>query len=108
MQLTLRDDLPFVTVLVAYRSAEIEVVDVLVDTGSASTILAADAVAAIGIVPEKMTSCVCFVVSAEQRSCLRGALIMFRSDRAGWRHSPLKWAEWTTDSRSTGSSAWTS
>lgn len=52
MQLTLKDDLPFLTVKVAYRGAEIEVPHVLVDTGSARTILAADVVAQIGIVPE--------------------------------------------------------
>jgi hypothetical protein len=52
MQLTLKDDLPFATVKVAYRGAEIEIADVLVDTGSASTMLAADTVSQIGIVPE--------------------------------------------------------
>jgi predicted aspartyl protease len=52
MRLTLRDDLPFVQVAVLYRGAEIEISDVLVDTGSATTILAADQVARIGIVPE--------------------------------------------------------
>ena len=52
MQLTLRDDLPFLSVTVAYQGAEIEIPDVLVDTGSATTILAADQVARIGIVPE--------------------------------------------------------
>jgi len=40
MQLTLKDDLPFTRVKVAYRGAEIEISDVLVDTGSATTILA--------------------------------------------------------------------
>jgi hypothetical protein len=52
MQLTLKDDLPFTRVKVAYRGAEIEISDVLVDTGSATTILAAHAVASVGIVPE--------------------------------------------------------
>jgi len=52
MQLTLKDDLPFLTVKVAYCGVEIEVPHVLVDTGSASTILAADVVAQTGIVPE--------------------------------------------------------
>jgi hypothetical protein len=52
MQLTLIDDLPFMTIKVAYQNAEIEVTNVLVDTGSASTILAADVVALIGLVPE--------------------------------------------------------
>jgi hypothetical protein len=52
MQLTLIDELPFTTVKVAYHGAEIEVSNILVDTGSATTILAADIVAQIGISPE--------------------------------------------------------
>jgi predicted aspartyl protease len=52
MRLTLKDDLPFLSVTVAYQGAEIEIPDVLVDTGSATTILAADQVSRIGIVPE--------------------------------------------------------
>jgi hypothetical protein len=52
MQLTLRDDLLFASVKVAYRGAEIEIQDMLVDTGSASTMFATDIVAQIGIIPE--------------------------------------------------------
>jgi predicted aspartyl protease len=52
MRLTLKDDLPFVRVTVAYQGTAVEIADVLVDTGSATTILAADQVAKIGIVPE--------------------------------------------------------
>jgi predicted aspartyl protease len=52
MQLTLRDNLPFVQVTVIHRSAELNIIDVLVDTGSATTILASDQVLQIGIVPE--------------------------------------------------------
>jgi hypothetical protein len=52
MQLTLRDNLLFIAVRVSYRGAEIEIPNVLVDTGSASTILAADMLAMIGVVPE--------------------------------------------------------
>jgi predicted aspartyl protease len=52
MRLTLRDDLPFVQVTVIYRDAELKISDVLVDTGSATTILAADQVARIDIMPE--------------------------------------------------------
>lgn len=52
MQLTLKDELPFTTLKIAYQGAEIEVADVLVDTGSASTILSADIMAQIGITPE--------------------------------------------------------
>ena len=52
MRLTLKDDLPFTTIRIAYRGIEIDVSNILVDTGSASTILAADSVARIGIMPE--------------------------------------------------------
>lgn len=52
MQLTLKGDLPFTRLKVAYRGVVIEITDVLVDTGSATTILAADQVAQIGILPE--------------------------------------------------------
>ena len=49
MQLTLKDDLPFVRIGLAYAGKEVEIDDVLVDTGSASTVLGAHAVAALGI-----------------------------------------------------------
>lgn len=52
MQLVLRDNLPFTKARLAYRGAEITIPSVLVDTGSASTLFAADIVAQIGIVPE--------------------------------------------------------
>jgi predicted aspartyl protease len=52
MLLTLRDELPFVTVSVTHNGQSIDVPDVLVDTGSASTLLTADLAAHIGIVPE--------------------------------------------------------
>lgn len=52
MRLTLKDDLPFVTVRIVFRGTEAEVPAVLIDTGSAGTILAADVVATIGIIPD--------------------------------------------------------
>jgi len=52
MQLTLKDDLPFATITIVHRGKRTDIADALVDTGSASTILAADVVAPIGIVPE--------------------------------------------------------
>lgn len=52
MQLALRDNLLFTAVCIAYRGAEIEIPNVLVDTGSASTLFATDRLAKIGIVPE--------------------------------------------------------
>ncbi len=52
MRLTLRDDLILVSVTVTYRGKEINVPDVVVDTGSATTMLSTDIVAQIGVVPE--------------------------------------------------------
>ena len=51
MRLTLRDKLPFVTITIPYKEAAVDISNVLVDTGSASTVASAGAVAAIGIVP---------------------------------------------------------
>ncbi len=52
MRLTLRDDLIVVPVTVAYQGREVEVPNMVVDTGSATTMLSTDVVAQIGIVPE--------------------------------------------------------
>jgi predicted aspartyl protease len=51
MQLWLKDSLPYVTIMVAYQGKMVEVSDVLVDTGSASTILSADKLMDVGIKP---------------------------------------------------------
>ena len=50
-RLSLKYDLPFTTVSMAYNGIPIEISDVLVDTGSASTILAADIVVNVQIIP---------------------------------------------------------
>ena len=52
MRLQLRDGLPFTRVVISYLGKEIEIDNVLVDTGSASTLFAADQVAQISITPE--------------------------------------------------------
>ena len=52
MRLTLRDDLILVSVTVVYQGREVEVPDMVVDTGSATTMLSTDIVAQIGVVPE--------------------------------------------------------
>jgi len=52
MKLTLEHDLPFVNINLVYRQAAIEIPRVLVDTGSARTMFAADVIARIGLVPE--------------------------------------------------------
>ena len=51
MQLILKYDLPFTAVSITYRGSTIEVPQVLVDTGSASTVISADLVDSIGIFP---------------------------------------------------------
>jgi hypothetical protein len=51
MRFTLKDNLPFVSVTLAYRGTVITVPQVLIDTGSARTIFAFDIVSAIRIVP---------------------------------------------------------
>lgn len=52
MQLILRDDLILILVMVVHQGREIQVPDVVVDTGSATTMLSTDTVAHIGIVPK--------------------------------------------------------
>jgi predicted aspartyl protease len=52
MRLTLRDNLPFVSLRAVYHGKELEIADVLVDTGSGGTVLAADVVASLGIMAE--------------------------------------------------------
>lgn len=51
-RLVLRAELPFVTVSVNHRGKAVEVENMLLDTGSASTLVSADLAAAIGIVPQ--------------------------------------------------------
>ncbi len=51
MQLTLRDNLPFITVSLAYQGALVTIPSVLVDTGSARTIFSADVVSKLHITP---------------------------------------------------------
>jgi predicted aspartyl protease len=52
MQLTLKDDLPFVDLTLVYKGVTLTVLEVLVDTGSASTIFSANQVANIALLPE--------------------------------------------------------
>ena len=47
----LKRSLPFTTVIVAYQEQEVKIENVLIDTGSASTIFAVDAVETIKIYP---------------------------------------------------------
>jgi len=49
VQLTLRHDLAFVTATLTYSGVSLEIADVLVDTGAASTIINADLAANAGV-----------------------------------------------------------
>jgi hypothetical protein len=49
VQLQIRNELPFVTASLTFRDTTIELADVLVDTGAASTILNADFAAEAGV-----------------------------------------------------------
>jgi len=51
MKIDIRNGLPFTSLTVGYASQSIDIPNILIDTGSASTILAADIVADIGILP---------------------------------------------------------
>jgi predicted aspartyl protease len=52
MQLLLEHDLPFITVEIAFQGVVLEVPRVIVDTGSATTLLSVDYVEQAGITPE--------------------------------------------------------
>lgn len=52
MELLLRYDLPFVSVTLVYQGASRDIQNILVDTGSATTVISADIVADLGIAPE--------------------------------------------------------
>ncbi len=51
MQFVLKDNLPFTSAVIGYKGSEVEVTNVLIDTGSASSIFSADIVEQIRIVP---------------------------------------------------------
>ncbi len=52
MQLTLRDGLLLLPVTVSYQGQQVRVPDLVVDTGSATTMISIDILLQIGIVPE--------------------------------------------------------
>jgi hypothetical protein len=52
MKITLRDGLPFVTASVSHRGRKIAFRSVLLDTGSAGTLFATDAVSVVGLTYE--------------------------------------------------------
>ena len=79
MQLTLRDGLILTRVAVAYQGQGVEVPDIVVDTGSATTMLSTDVVAEIGIVPELHD-----VLRYSRRWRNRGCLSSSRGPSASW------------------------
>jgi hypothetical protein len=56
MKLVLRDSLIFVPVTLTYGGATLQIDDILVDTGSTTTLLSIDCVAILGIHPEASDS----------------------------------------------------
>jgi predicted aspartyl protease len=52
MKLLIRYNLPFIKITVGYRNLSIDIPNILLDTGSATTILNADILSSIGIKPE--------------------------------------------------------
>ena len=56
MKLMLRDSLMFVPVTLSYDGATLQIDDILVDTGSTTTLLSIDCVATLGIHPEAKDS----------------------------------------------------
>jgi hypothetical protein len=51
MQLKIKNDLPFITVTIAYQGASIAISNVLIDTGSATSIFSADQLIKIDLAP---------------------------------------------------------
>ncbi len=51
MQLRLKHNLPFVMATISHNGAIVEIPDILIDTGSASTIFSSDRLLALGITP---------------------------------------------------------
>ena len=49
MRIQVRDGLPYVTVTLLYRGQQLDLANVLLDTGSAGTLFAADPVLAVGL-----------------------------------------------------------
>jgi hypothetical protein len=80
MRLDLRGELPFVTVTVGHRGTTVEVPDVLVDTGSASTLLNADVAVTV---PARLTDI--RMVGARAVAVSAAGLVTFTRGTAGWQ-----------------------
>ena len=71
MRLVLRDSLMFVPLTVSHGGATLQIDDILVDTGSTTTLLSIDCVATRGIHPEPATASAEFAASEEWRRFLK-------------------------------------
>lgn len=73
MRLTSRNELVFVTATLTYRRTTIEIPDVLLDTGAASTVIDADHAAKVGIYlePTDRLRRLRGVVATSMSSCAR-------------------------------------
>jgi hypothetical protein len=107
MRLEVEGSLPFVAVRVGYRGAEVVIRKMLVDTGSAGTLLSVDAVASIGLFPLAEDSLHTIrgiggseVVFSRRVDYFAGGIGLSMGLR-------LRSGAWTTASRSTASWAWT-
>jgi hypothetical protein len=63
MQFALKDNLPFTSVVIGYKGSEVEVSNVLIDTGSASSILGMDFLIGSGAIINLKTMQIQFAVS---------------------------------------------
>ena len=52
MKILIKDGLPYIQVTLIYNNQQITLYDVIIDTGSSSTIFSIDMISTIGIVPE--------------------------------------------------------
>ena len=52
MKIKLKDNLPFTTVSICLKKSKIQIKDILIDTGSATTVISVDILSSINIRPE--------------------------------------------------------
>jgi predicted ribosome-associated RNA-binding protein Tma20 len=108
VRLTSRHALAFVTATLTHRGTTIEIPDVVVDTGAASTVIDGDHAAKAGI----------YLEPADKLRRLRGVgghehvfvrkIDRFAAGGAVWMASRLRWVSWTTGFSWAASSEWTS
>ena len=87
MQLTLKDNLPFTLVQLKYNGIVIDIPNVLVDTGSSSTLFSIDALIPLGITPDLTDMLTPSAELVVQKSYSDGKLNIFRSVNVDWRTS---------------------